>query len=57
MMKWAIYVLCLIAIGTIVIFLNYISKGNIVGIGLGNYIIELIGYISISSMLRKHIWK
>ena len=54
-MKYVIYVLCSIAIVTIVTLLNHISEGNMLGIGLGNFIIMMIGYGAIGIVLNRNI--
>lgn len=56
-MKHIIYLLCLIAIVVINIALNDISQGNILGIGLGDYIFQCIGYVCICNVLYKYIFK
>jgi len=55
-MKYIIYILCIIAVGVIVVFLNNISDGNIFNMGLGDYIVELIGCVTIANVLRKSIF-
>lgn len=54
-MKYVIYVLCSIAIVTIVTLLNLISEGNMLGIGLGNFIMMMIGYGAIGIVLNRNI--
>lgn len=56
-MKYVILTLCIIAIEIIIIFLNSISQGNILEIGLGDYILKIIGMWQILSVLCKHIFK
>lgn len=56
-MKWLIYMLSMLAIVIIVVFLNHISAGNLSGIGLGDFIIKIFGYMLISNILRDNIWK
>lgn len=54
-MKYIIYLLCVIAIVVINIALNDISQGNILGIGLGDYIFQCIGYVCVCNVLNKYI--
>lgn len=56
-MKYIILSLCVMAIEIIVMFLNNISQGNILGIGLGNYILKIIGLWQIYFALYKYIFK
>lgn len=56
-MKWFIYIFCLVAIATIVVFLNSISEGNPANIGLGDFLVKIFGYGFIAGILEKQIWK
>lgn len=56
-MKYIILTLCIIATEIIIVVLNNISQGNILGIGLGDYILKIIGLWQIYSVLYKHIFK
>jgi hypothetical protein len=47
----------MIAVTAIMIILNLISQGNITGIGLGDFIMIIIGFSYISNSLIKCIWK
>lgn len=56
-MKYVIYILCLIAILMIHLFLNVISRGNITGIGLGDYIFRFIALAYLETTIRKEVFK
>ena len=55
-MKLIIYILSMLAVITIYSFLNYLSEGNISGIGLGDFIMIVIAFSCISNVLIKNIW-
>ena len=56
-MKYLILGLCFIAISFVIGFMNYISQGNILGIGLGDYILKTIGFAWIFTKLSENIFK
>ena len=56
-MKYIIFSLCIIAIFGIMMTLNIISKGNVIGIGLGDYIFKIIGMWSVLERIRLHIFE
>ena len=55
-MKYLILVLCLIAMAFLVSFLNIISEGNVVGVGLGDAILQTIGTFAIYIKLKETIF-
>ena len=56
-MKYILLSLCVIAVEIIVIFLNNISQGNILGIGMADFILQCIGLWYIYFALYKYIFK
>lgn len=56
-MKYILLSLCVMAIEIIVMFLNNISQGNILGIGMADFILKCIGLWHIYFALYKYIFK
>lgn len=57
MFKIILCALCFIGIICIWFFLNYISHGNATGIGLGDFILMLIGMHTLSNTFCDEIFK
>ena len=56
-MKYIVLSLCFMAIEIIVMFLNNISQGNILEIGMADFILKYIGSWHIYCALYKYIFK
>ena len=56
-MKYVLLSLCIVAIEIIVMFLNNISQGNVLGIGMADFILKCIGLWHIYFTLYKYIFK
>ena len=55
--KYIISLLCLAGVLGIWGFLNYISYGNALEIGLGNFILMMIGIHTLGTKIRNMIWR
>lgn len=56
-MYYIIYLLIIISLSVIIEFLNFISKGNMMGIGLGDFIMKNIGLLCTTFILIKMFFK
>lgn len=56
-LKCIVFTLCMAGIISIWALLNNISKGNALGVELGNVILMYIGCYTIMSTVKKLIWR
>lgn len=57
-MKYLIFILCIIGIISILMILNLLSIGKLApAVGLGDYILMCLGWVTISIGIRKFIMK